>query len=486
MIIRLLFLFLLALAFHTPWVWVQEDAYVTQEIPMQEEACEEQPCEHVVLTLDAALSRALNYNRQIMGTMDSKVKAEYSVALAQGEFDIKISPNGRAGYVGGGREGDGATVGVGLNFSKKFQCGTRISLEPTILKGPEHYYNDLNVTVSQPLLRGFGREYQLSGLKGAEFSLRTACRNLFTAQLQLAVRTINALYEVVKAKKNVELNSESHERVRKSYQAAKLKEKVGLSDGLDVYRAEIELQQAEDQLTSSQERLQEVEDTLKDVLALPLDTCIEVKVPIVYTPNYTCLEEAIEAALANRIEMNQAEDQWRESFRLSQMAKDNMWPELNVVVNYSNRGKDPYFGRSWKCHREDMWGIGFTTSSDFNLFGEKIAYEQSLMTLQGAERGMEQTKFTLIMEVKRAIRNLARARKRIELQHKQIYTSQGQLYLSKLKFDRGMANNFEVIQAEKTLRGAQVSYWGALIEHIVGEYQLLLAMGLLTDKPCIK
>lgn len=458
-----------------------------EDVPSPENnECEEVCCEHITLTLDTAISRALNFNRQLFNSVDAKIKSEYAVALAESEFEIKIVPNGRAGYVGGGREGDGSTIGVGADFNKRFQNGTRISVSPSLLRGPDHYYNDVAVTITQPLLRGLGREYQLSGLRGAEYGFRSSLRGLFTSQLQLIVKTISSLYDVVKAKKNVELNTESFTRVQKSYQAAKLKEKIGLSDGMDVYRAETELQQAEDQLVSAQERLQEVEDNLKDLLAYPLDTCIEVEVPLIYTPNNTCAEEAIKLALANRVEMDQAEDQWQENIRLSKMAKENLWPEMNVVLNYSNRGRDPYFGRSWTCHREDMWGVGFTTSTDFNLYGEKIAYEQSLMSVQAAERNMDQVKANLILDVKRALRNLQRADKKIALQEKQIHTAEGQMYLSKLKFDRGMANNFDVIQAEKNLRNAQVTYWNAIIEHIVGEYQFLLATGMLIDKPCIQ
>jgi outer membrane protein len=81
---------------------------------------------------------------------------------------------------------------------------------------------------------------------------------------------------------------------------------------------------------------------------------------------------------------------------------------------------------------------------------------------------------------------LDRAYERIHLQEEQIKTTEGELYLAKIKFDRGMADNFNVIQAEKSLRSAQQTYWTALIDHVVGEYQLLAAIGLLIDKPNIR
>jgi outer membrane protein TolC len=444
---------------------------------------EEAPC--LTLTLTEAISLALNSNRQLMGALDNLTSSQYGVDLADSEFYVQITPNSRAGYVGGGKGGTGWSYGGGVDFSKKFTTGTQISVGPTILKTGEHYHSEVRALVSQPLLRGVGGEYQLSNILGAQFAQRTAYRDLYIAQVQLIMRTIQALYEVVKAEKSLLHNHESYQRVRQFHQAARLKEKIGLTDALDVYRAELELRHAEDGLTGAQERLQEAEDIVRDLLALPLDRCIKVELPLIYTPQILKLEEAIQIALENRIEVEQSEDQRRENSRLVRIAKKNLLPELNLVFNYSNCGRDEIFTRSCTHHRESTWGVGLTTSAEFDPVVEQIVYEQSLLGVEAALRNIDQVKATLILEVKKALRQLKRAYQRIHLQEDQIKTAQGELHLAKLKFDRGMADNFNVIQAEKSLRNAQQAYWSALIDHIVGEFQLLSTIGLLIDKPQI-
>ena len=461
-----------------------------QDIELVEAASEEyreisveEEC--LVLTLETALSRALNYNRQLMDTIDTTIRAQYGIALAESEFNIQVTPNGRAGYVGGGSAGTGPSLGVGLDFNKKFPTGTQIAIGPYVSKINKHYRTDLNLTISQPLLSGFGCKYQLSNFKGAQFAFRSACRTLYMNQLQLVMRTISALYDVVKAQKAVALSEESYQRVKQFYQTAKLKECIGLSDALDVYRAEIEMRHSQDNLTNVQEGLQEKEDVLKDLLALPLGTRMRIDVSLIYTENSVSLDEAIQLALKNRIEMDQAKDQWWESRRLSHLVKDRFYPDLNLVLNYSNCGFDQVFARSCTRHRESSWGIGLTSSSDFNPVGDQIAYEQSLIAIQAAGRGIEQTKVAISLEIKRSLRQLQRAYKRIDLQKQQIKTAQGELQLSQLKFNRCLADNFNIIQAEQSLRMAELSYWTALIDHIIGEYQFLAAIGLLTDKPHI-
>lgn len=439
----------------------------------------------LVLNLTNAISRALNDNRQLMRVIDGVTTADYGIELANNEFNIQWSPNSRAGYVGGGHAGTGWSVGGGLDISKKFTTGTEITVGPSILKFPNHYHTEIKAIISQPLLRGLGKEYQLSGILAAQFAKRTACRQLYMAQVKLIIRTVQTLYEVVKAEKNLSLHQESYERIRQFYQAAILKEKLGLSDALDVYRAETELRFSEDGLKGAEERLQGVEDILRELLALPLDAKIKVDVPLIYTFNSLELDKAIQLALENRIEVDQDEDQWSENKRLTRMAKNNLYPELNLVFNYSNCGRDEIFTRACTRHRESTWGIGFTTASNFDPLAEKIAYEQSLMAVSDIARGVEDTEASLIIDVKRAFRHLNRAYQRIHLQEDQMKTSQGELSLAKLKFDRGMADNFNVMQAEKKLKRAQQTYWEAILDHIVGEFQLLAAIGLLIDKPYI-
>lgn len=437
------------------------------------------------LTLIGGLTRALNHNRQILNSADSNVKLHFQVSLAYADFDLQVKPRGDAGYIGGGTAGAGIALGTGIEFSKRFSYGTRISVTPSLMKANEMYRSHIKAIISQPLLRGFGQEAGLSYLKACQFALRTATRSFFTSQTHLIIKTIVCLYDVLKSQKMVELNKESYKRIQKFYQTANLKAKIGLSDPLDVYRAEIEMRQAKDVLETSLVKLQESEDIIKDLLALPPETVIKIDLPISYTPHLLVEEEAVDLALQYRVELDQAQDQQQENVRLSHLAKDQLWPELNLVLNYSSWAQDQIFTDSYARKRENSWGIGFTTASDFNPVAEQTAYEQSLLAVNIAKRSFDQTLANVTFEVKRSLRSLERTFQRIELQKKQIHTSEGELHLAQVKFDRGMGSNFDLIQAEKNWRNAELSYWNALIDYIVGEYQLRETLGILMEKPCL-
>lgn len=439
----------------------------------------------VTLTLESAINRAVEANRQFVSSLEAVQKSQFALEIAESDFDIKITPNGEAGFAGGTYLDGGPKYGGGIDFYKRFQQGTRINFSPSLHKRNRHFHTDLNAMLVQPILRGFGRDYTMNGVYNAEYGVRTAVRSLYSAQVALIMRTIQSLYDIVRAEEMLRLQKESYDRLKGYYNAAKLKEKIGLSDALDVYRAESEVKHAEEALNAAQVRFQDSQDTLKDLLVLPFDSTVSIKVPLIYNEIRMTPEEAVEVAIENRIEMEQSYDAYDESQRAMRIAKDNLYPELNLILNYNNSGADEIFHRSCFAKRQNIWSVGFSTSSDFNQIAQNAAYQQSVIGIISTRRGVDQTEANITLEVKKSLRNLDQIFKKIALQKEQIHTANGELKLSLLKFNRGFANNFDVIQAEKALRSAEITLFNSVVEHIIGQYQLMATLGILADKPII-
>ena len=54
--------------------------------------------------------------------------------------------------------------------------------------------------------------------------------------------------------------------------------------------------------------------------------------------------------------------------------------------------------------------------------------------------------------------------------------------MAQVKFKHGMANNFDLIEAEEQLRQAQTNMISVVIDYIVGSYSLRAAMGTLLEQ----
>lgn len=445
--------------------------------------CESSFDEPLVLTLERAINIALSAQRRLGSAMSNVAQSEINVELAESDFDVKWIPKGDAGATGGGKAGFGSTFGVGIEIFKKFTHGSRFSFSPSYMKASNNHQNILRTQYTQPLLRGFGTEYTMGHVRQAQFSNRSACRSFYQAQVRLMLQTVQGLYDVVRQESYLNLEKESVARIRKFCISTQMKEKIGLCDALDVYRAEIELKRAEDGMNQAADRLQDAKDALRDTLALPLDRDISVDVPVDYQEMAISLESAIATALQQRVEIDQADDQLDESRRLQYMAKCNTRPELNLVVDYTTLRREEAFTRIWTYKGEAQWGVGLQTSTDIGHVRENAAYDQSILNTADAYRNAEQIRDNVILDVKRTMRALLRSQEKIMMQEEQIQNSTKEFHLARVKFEHGLANNFDLIQAEKNLQSSQIGLVSAIIDHKVGQFKLLAALGMLADKP---
>jgi outer membrane protein len=87
--------------------------------------------------------------------------------------------------------------------------------------------------------------------------------------------------------------------------------------------------------------------------------------------------------------------------------------------------------------------------------------------------------------IKREVRQfydaVLKAQDRIQIRNEQINQAEGKLALAKIKFGLGMANNFDLIEAETELQDARANLLAAQIDYIVGTYRLRAAMGTLVE-----
>lgn len=435
------------------------------------------------LDLEEAIRLAIDRNRKMQGAVFCVRSAEFNLIASQSEFDLKIIPMGDTGYIGGGKAGSGMTVGGGVVFDKKFPFGTRITVNPSLLKAAKDFQSKLQVRISQPLFKGTNKEYTFSEIRRAEFRYRSACRAYCLTVNQMTMRTIELFYEVAKQEQLVKLNQECYEQLLAFDRAAKIKERIGLLDAADVCRSEMELKQAKEVLNLAIESLQDAKDALSNILLLPSGTEIRIQTSFNHLLELEISpEEAILTAFQNRIELDQGLDQIAESRRLAKVVKIQSLPDVNLVIDFSNIGYGEEFTGAFGCKRESTWGVGFTTSTGACASAGRFARERSLMDVKTAEREYVEIENWIAYEVKRALRTLKRVQTKIKSQQQQIQQTAAELKLAKVKFSRELNDQFSVLQAEKAYCVSKGNLILAQIELSAAEYHLQAVLGLLVEK----
>jgi len=434
-----------------------------------------------IYDLERIINRALEANWGMIDARDDIRRSRLWLASAESEFELKVYPGAGIGFSGGDDQSSETDLNLQINLEKKTEFGTVIGLTPSVQRADDQYRNSTSLSISQPLLRGVGRDYNLSGVYSARYTERSSRRSGHLKKVNTVLGAVRYGYEVVRQRELVRLRRESHQRLSDLAEATAIKKKMGLVTAMDLYRASIQMNQAEEELITSQESFYDALDSLKIFLALPVEKEIDVSLPLNDDRIHPDEKEMIENALNNRIEMEQMQDSISEARRNSEIARKNTLPDLDLVFSVTQSG-DSSSGFPGSGPNNTAWGISLASSTDLWRTSEKAAYEESLIDVQQAARNQIITRDDITAQVKRELRSLERLDKAILSQDEQIQQAKGQLELSRVKFQHGMADNFDLIDAETSLRRAQTQMISAIIDYIIGKYRLRAAIGTLVER----
>lgn len=432
--------------------------------------------ENIKLTLQEAIQRALSNNPTILLSTSILKNQKYSIDTAESEFDFKIRPSAKTSF-----KNDMNAVGAGIKLEKRFESGVLSSISQALEKQDNDYKNEVGAALHIPLFRNFGKEKNLDSVKRAQFSYRTAERNLYIIQVNTVIDTVSGVYDILRAKHVVQVYESLIQRLHQHAILADMKEKIGLASPIDIYRAKITEKDAENNLALSREYLQNVEDRLKLILSIPLQNPIEVDAPLQIEPISIQMEDAIEIALKNRVELEQYTDEIKESQRRSLIAKQNTYPELELILEYNRFSQQDSFGDSFQFN-EDRYSIGLAGNTDLTRTYDQINYQKSLIDIDMANLNRSLRENEIIREVRKQIESIRKTENRIKIREKQIEQAKGKIALSKIKFTYGMADNFDVIEAETELQKATVDLLSVKTDYIVGAYRLRAVMGTLIER----
>jgi outer membrane protein TolC len=435
-----------------------------------------------VHSLEQLMRLALQHNRSVQSREGDVRKARLSVRSAEADFDTTVSPAGEVSLSGGSDSETADTYGAGVTVAKKFTRGTQLSATPELARQDGSYQSTLTLSLDQPLLRGIDEEYVLSGVDSARYSLRSALRGLHQTRVNTLLQCVQSTYSILQLQRTVAIYEQSVARLQQAVQSARIKNRVGLATSVEVYRAELNLKQAQDELVQTRQSLDAGREDLRVLLDTDLGTSFLVQAPLEMVPVTVTEPDAVALATVHRVEMESAQDRLREAQRQSRLAKHELLPELNLSLDYWRSGNNEHLAQTASLD-DDGWSLGFSTSTDLFQRTEQYAYEQRQVEVEDAKRNQGLVRDQVVADVKDALRSLRGSWEQVRLQESRVNDARGQLQLSRVMFDNGFLGNFELIEAENSLLSAQTQLLAAQVDYVVGLYRLRAAMGTLLEKP---
>ena len=459
----------------------------------------EDPASAVQLNLRRALELAARHSRDYQSAKETLYNAALSLRGAQHAWEWNPTHN-LAALLGIRQEPQSETTfstDASLGFSRRLLSGGRIA--GSIALSTLRYFSGdhsvsmqtiANLTVNQPLLRGAGALVAREPLTQAERNLIYALRNYVRTREALLITIADLYYDVLNAGADLRVAEQSLASFQYS---ARRSEAMGEFGGkvtqIDIGQARQRVLTAESSLVTCQANLRSAQDRLKIALAIPLDTEIAVDAADLEAmlakplpaPQGT-LEEAVETALRQRLDLANQQDQLADAERAIRIAEDDMRAEVNLAGSATarsqrrNRLATPRFG-------DAEYSLGLEIDLPFDRTDELIALRRAQIAAQRQKRELDAAHDEIVRSLRSTWVNLEAYARRVEIQKLSVSLAEQRVENSRMLFEDGRIAIRDYLDAQDDLSTARNSLTQQLVAHRMSWLQLLYQLDELKVDP---
>ncbi len=438
------------------------------------------------LTLTDALKEALAKNERVVNQGDVIAQANLGLRLARNTFKPKVTPNMFGSF---GRT-DVSSQTYRVEVSQKLVTGTELRLSTGTVSAqiPGQlgqaatdvlFYNaDTTMTLSQPLLRGLGPSVARRSLTTAELRRQDAERQQALSEQQVAIDVAGAYYRVVSQQSFVEVATQSLLRARRLRDASEAKLDAGLVSQLDVLRSQQLVAQAETQLFDAQSGVEDARDQLTFLMGRRSTEAFTVDsdVPRVAAEPVD-LAAATRMALSNRLDLKSriaARDDAENQIRYS---RNQLLPQVDVNFAFTRRETAPSFRQSFGLDGY-KFATFFTIAMPVDRTQQQVEYQSALIDRERRRRDADTLERQITDNVKQVLRERERLLRNVTAAETSVELSRREVEVAQLRYQNGLSNNLDVVNAEAGLLQAESRRIQALADSAVASLRLKAVLGV--------
>ena len=346
----------------------------------------------------------------------------------------------------------------------------------------------LSLSFTQPLLRGGGRLVAMENLTQAERTVVYDVRSYMRFKRQFSVDVAQSYYQTLQARDTLVNNLRIYMSLRRDVieRNEMLKvERAGVRS-LDVDEVkQDELAASDDLIFARQDYLDALDAFKISPLGLPTETPIvldekeleslEKKAAAGLPPPEVKVEEAVERALTNRLDVMTAQDQLEDAERAVLIARDALRAGLDFSISTSTNTEAPTKALKFQFD-EGSYTASILADLPIDRKQERNAYRQALISLESEKRAFSLMRDNVKLEVRRAYRSLERAGSTVEIQRMGVELARKRVDNTKMSLEAGVAVSRDVLLATRSLLDTQLALTQALVTYEIAKLQLWLSI----------
>ncbi len=354
------------------------------------------------------------------------------------------------------------------------------------------YSTEMNLTLTQPLLKDFGIDNNKSDIYIAKNNQKISDYEFMDSVIDIITNAENTYWDLVFSIEDLKVKKKSLERAQDLEKQVKAQVEVGTMAPLEILQAQSEVASRDELLLSAQDTILDNEDSLKNILNYSFDTkqgqsrLRPTEDPAFDPGTEGTLVEALQEALNQRpdllgkkkeldnrnIEVKYNENQTYPTLDLvSSLGLNGISGEAINITSGSFQGTSKFGGGygnslsdlgSGKYH---LWEFGLNFSypignraAKSQLVAKKLEVAQLLLDIKDLEK-------TIAVEVREAYRQIKTDIKRVHASRLARKLAEEKLSAEEKKFEVGLSTSFNVLEFQEDLAEQQSNEIKAIIDY---------------------
>lgn len=381
-----------------------------------------------------------------------------------------------------------------LGLTKLFETGMVIAADvgldllATDFRGSWADVSSAALSITQPLWRGSDPDFVTEDLVQAERDVLYQARSYERFRRVFAVSVANEFFDVLLQGNILENERENYRGLVRLRERNEAFAQAGRLNEIQVDQAQQDELRARDRVIAAERRLQTRLDDFKLVLGLPPEAVLPVA-----PGDWLTLEAwpflevvideptAIRVSLAERLDHATTIDRLGDELLDVRIAADNLRAGVSAVASGSNASAFDDFDDYDKDTL--VWTLGLDIDWPVALLPERNAYRAALIDEERAERAVEQSRDTIIADIRAQRRNLEAARQSYEIQVRAVELAERRVESTELNLEAGRASTRDVLESQESLVNARNAETSALVSYILSGLALYRDMELLRVTP---
>lgn len=383
-----------------------------------------------------------------------------------------------------------------LPFGTEYQLGLNLNelrnmlniQQPPSLFYPE-YESFAGIRITQPLLKDFGFDAQLAGLRVAQSESRLAALSWRLKVEQLVAGVMKNYYDLVFANEDTKIKTENISRARQLEEQNRKRVENGVGSQIDVQQATVAASVREEELIAAEYVAREKSDLLLRDLVADIDVTAVPRVRVVHalSSNVPKLRrtDLMREAISNRTEFKQAQEQLRKQDVKIQFAKNQTWPRLDLFGTLGANGLQPSAGSAFG-HAFDSatpsWSLGLTVTIPLGNRQAKAQLHEARTEKEQLILNYKQLEIDLTLQVDTAVARVETSEKRLATAKKSVKAASTTLDSELKRLEQGVGISFNILEAQKDLAAASTREMAAKADLNKSLVDLWLVTGMILQK----